>query len=136
MKRAETSMNLHLYTPTRTVIDEPVTKVVAESVLGSFCLLPRHTDYLSTLIPGIFMLHREPDVETILACDAGLLVKQGHDVFVAVGQVIQGEDLASLKDTVAREFENLDERSRVCQSAIANLEAHFLRRLLDLELAR
>ncbi len=138
-------MILQLLTPTRSVVHEPVSKIVAEAANGSFCLLPRHADFLSTLVPGLLMYVPEttgsaqlalPQVETYVACDAGLLVKQGDQVFVSVRQAFEGSDLGSLRDTVEREFETLDERSRICQSAIASLEANLLRRMLDLESTR
>ena len=137
-------MKLHVLTPTQTIVNVSVSKVIAEAANGSFCLLPRHTDFLSTLIPGLLMYVPQTEAdqasrlesdenEVFLACDAGLLVKQGDEVMVSVRQAISGSDLGTLRETVEREFETLDDRSRICQSAIALLEANFLRRLLELE---
>lgn len=126
-------MKLHIHTPTRQYEIEGVTRVIAEAANGSFCLLPRHTDFLSALVPGLLMYERPSGEEVFLAADSGLLVKRGGDVLVAVRRAIAGTDLESLRSTVDREFANLDERSRICQSAIASLEANFLRRFLDLE---
>ena len=137
-------MILHLLTPIRTVVLAPVSKIVAEAPNGSFGLLPRHTDFLSTLVPGLLMYVAEFDsntqqtstderTETYVACDAGLLVKQGDRVMISVRQAFEGSDLGTLRETVERKFAALDERSRMCQSAIASLEANFLRRLLEME---
>ena len=47
-------MRLKVLLPTKILIDEEVTKVVAEAEDGSFCILPRHIDFVSALVPGIF----------------------------------------------------------------------------------
>jgi len=45
-------MQLKVLLPTQVLVDEPVSKVVAEGEDGSFCLLPRHVDFTSALVPG------------------------------------------------------------------------------------
>ena len=55
--------------PTEVVVDEPVTKIVAEAVNGSFCLKPRHTDFLTSLVPGLLSFTTLDDVENFLAVD-------------------------------------------------------------------
>ena len=45
-------MRLKVLLPTKVLIDEEVTKVVAEAENGSFCILPRHIDFVSALVPG------------------------------------------------------------------------------------
>lgn len=127
------AMKLQVCVPTEILIDEPVAKVIAEAANGSFCLLPRHTDFLTALVPGILMYEQPAGKEIFLANDKGVLVKQGEHIRVSVGNAIQADSLESLRDAVGRKFELLDERSRVCQSAIASLEANFLRRFLEFE---
>ena len=46
-------MRLKLLIPTRVVIDQPVTKVIADGEHGSFCLLAHHVDFLALLVPGL-----------------------------------------------------------------------------------
>jgi F-type H+-transporting ATPase subunit epsilon len=124
-------MRLKLVTPTRVIIDEPVDKIVAEAPNGSFCLLPRHVDFLSSLTPGLFMFTRPTRQEVFFAVDEGLLVKCASDVWVSTRRALGGTDLGQLRQTVHEEFEKLDERERVCQSALARLEANFIRRFLQ-----
>ena len=125
-------MRLKLLAPTEVLVDEDVTKIIAEADNGHFCLLPRHIDFLASLVPGILSYTDPTGQEQFVAIDEGLLVKQDQEVLVSTRQAIPGSDLGQLRETVKDEFETLDERQRVCHSAIASLEANFLRRFLEL----
>ena len=46
-------MRLRVLLPTEVLLEEEVTKVVAEAENGSFGLLPRHIDFVAALAPGI-----------------------------------------------------------------------------------
>ena len=46
-------MRLTVLLPTEILVDEEVVKVVAEAQNGSFCLLPRHIDFVAALVPGL-----------------------------------------------------------------------------------
>jgi len=126
-------MRLLLSEPTRVSLDEEVSKVVAEAENGSFCLLPRHADFLAALVPGLLSFTRPAGEEVFLAVDEGLLVKEGDTVFVSTRHAIEGGALSELRQRVRKEFKVLDERQRAYQTASASLEANFLRGFLDLE---
>lgn len=132
-------MRLKVLVPTGVVLDEEVGKVIAEGASGSFCLLPRHVDFLSALVPGLLAFSRRSsgegaeDEEQFMAIGQGLLVKRDREILVTTGQAVLGGDLGQLRQTVAEQFATLDERQHACQSAIARLEANFLRRFLELQ---
>lgn len=46
-------MNLKILLPANLLLDAPVHKVVAVASNGSFCLLPKHADFVTSLVPGI-----------------------------------------------------------------------------------
>lgn len=121
-------MKLRLLLPSHILIDEDVRKVVAEGLDGSFCLEPRHVDFVSALRPGLlqYQLHNGTDI--FVAVDEGILVKCADEVHVSVNNAIEGGDLATLKDTVKRRFLELDDNERTARSALARLEAGVLRR--------
>ena len=126
-------MRLRLAEPTRVVLDEEVTKIVAEAENGSFCLLPRHADFLTALVPGLLSFEKADGEEVFLAVDEGLLVKEGDSVLVSTRRAIEGGKLEELRQRVRVEFELLDERQRAYLSATASLEANFLRGFLEIE---
>lgn len=126
-------MKLKVLLPTEVLINEEVTKVVAEAGNGSFCLLPRHVDFLANLVPGLFSFVTSQGVEEFLAVDEGILIKCGPEVLVSTRNAVRGPDLGKLEQTVRKSFSVLDDREKVARSAFAKLEAGFIRRFMDLE---
>lgn len=119
--------------PTEVVVDEPVRKIVAEAANGSFCLMPRHTDFLTALVPGILSFATPDDVEHFLAVDEGVLVKHGEEVLLSTRHAVRGLRLEELERLVRERFEMLDDHERTARSAVARLESDFVRRFLLLE---
>ena len=126
-------MRLKVLLPTEVLLDEEVVKVTAEAENGSFCLLPRHIDFVAALVPGILSYLKNPGgQEEVLAVDEGILVKCGPEVLVSTRNAVCGPDLGKLRETVEKRFLALDERERLARSALAHLEATFIRRFLRL----
>ena len=65
-----------------------------------------------------------------MAVNGGILVKQGDMVMVATRVAVSGE-LGLLHETVNRFMNDLDERERKARSAVARLEADFVRRFVE-----
>jgi F-type H+-transporting ATPase subunit epsilon len=128
-------MRLKIALPTRLLYDADVRKVSGEAVDGSFTLLPRHIDFVTSLVPGILFCDTagENAEEVFFAVDEGILVKRGPDVLVSTRNAVCSADLASLHRTVREHFETLDEQERRARSALVRLEADFVRRYLELE---
>lgn len=127
-------MRLTLLLPTEILVDEEVAKVVAEAQNGSFCLLPRHIDFVAALVPGLLSFVKSADgAEEFLAVDEGLLVKCGPQVLVSTRQAVRGEELGRLREAVEKTFKVLTDQEKRARTALANLEANFIRRFLKLE---
>ncbi len=120
-------MNLKVLIPTVVLINREVTKVIAEAENGHFCLLPRHVDLVAALVPGILSFTTETGVEIFVAVDEGILVKCGYEVLVSTRNAIEGENLETLKQTVAEQFQILDEKEKLTRSALAQFEASMMR---------
>ena len=129
-------MRLKLLTPVEIAVDREVCKIVAEAENGFFCLLPRHADFVTALVPGILFYTLHEDDERLVAVDEGTLVKCGAQVLVSTRHAIHGSDLQSLSTVVERVFLDLDERERQARSALARLEAGTVRRLGQIEESR
>jgi len=119
--------------PTTILLDEEVTKVIAEAENGSFCLLPRHIDFVAALVPGLLSFEKVGGEEEFFAVDEGILVKCGPDVRGSARNAVRGPDLGTLKRAVDEQFRALDEGQKIIRSAIARLESNLIRRFMELK---
>jgi F-type H+-transporting ATPase subunit epsilon len=126
-------MRLKVSLPTEMLVDEDVVKVIAEAENGMFCMLPRHTDFVAALAPGVLYFFPSAGEESFAALDEGVLVKCGSDVFVSALNGICGTDLGQLQGLVEKSFLQLDESERKARTALARLEAGTLRGFRSLQ---
>ena len=126
-------MKLKVFLPAEVLIDEEVTSVSAEAQNGFFCLLPRHIDFVAALVPGILSFKNGEGNEVFLAVDEGVLVKCGQEVMVSTRNAVRAQDLGKVRQTVAEQFKVLGEREKTARSAMAKIEAGFVRRFLEIQ---
>jgi F-type H+-transporting ATPase subunit epsilon len=122
-------MKLKVLLPTEILINQEVSRIRGEAENGSFCILPRHIDFVTSLVPGIFSFESNGG-EEFLAMDEGILVKRGDEVLVSTKNAVHSNNLETLEDTVEKKFITLEEREKKARSAIAKLEADFVRKFL------
>jgi F-type H+-transporting ATPase subunit epsilon len=126
-------MKLKVLLPAEVLVEEDVAKVTAEAHNGSFCLLPKHVDFVAALVPGILSFETAGGREAFVAVDEGILVKCGEEVMVSTRNAIRGPDLGQLRRTVEERFKVLDDRERTARSAMVKIEAGFVRRFLEIQ---
>ena len=126
-------MHLQILLPTDVLLDTQAARIVAEAENGSFCLLPRHVNFVTSLAPGILTFTDAAGDEHLVGVADGVLVKTGNDVLVSVEYGVRSGNLGHLRDKVRHYFETVHERERQAVSAVARLEADFVRRFLALK---
>jgi len=129
-------MNIHLkiLLPFQVFAEKTgVSRIVVETSAGSYGLLPHRLDCVAALVPGIFSCHTESGAEFLAAVDEGVLVKTGLDVLVSVRRAMTGASLGELRAAVEKEYLTLDQNEQSVRSAVAKLEAGFLRRFAALQ---
>lgn len=126
-------MKLKIFLPTRIFLETEAANVTATALNGSFGLRPNHIDFVSALVPGLLVYRASDDSEErFVAIDRGVLIKQGHEVRVSVRNAISDAPLEELLDVVEERFAELDEQDKQVQTAVARLEADFLRRFMQI----
>ena len=125
-------MKLKILLPAKVLLEEEVEKVTAEAENGFFTILPRHVDFVSALVPGIFTFVTSGGSEQYLALDEGILVKQGDQLYVSAARAVQGESLEVLQETVESELKVLGESEKKSRAVMSRLEADTLRRFTRL----
>jgi F-type H+-transporting ATPase subunit epsilon len=123
-------MTLKILLPTLKFLEKKVEKIKGEGFEGEFCLKPRHIDYATVLIPGIFSYVSISGKENYIALDQGILVKQGPKVIMVTRRAIAGE-LGQLNNEVKNMLTERDEWEKQNRSAVAMLEIGFIKRFLE-----
>ncbi|MFW6114840.1 MAG: F0F1 ATP synthase subunit epsilon [Thermodesulfobacteriota bacterium] len=126
-------MNLKVLLPTEVLLDEEVEKVTAEAQNGFFCLRPRHVDFAAALVPGLLSFENSEGRERFVAVDEGLLVKCGQSVTVSTRSAVKGGELGELERIVEEQFMVLDEKEKAARTAVAKIEAGFVKRFLEVQ---
>lgn len=124
------SMQVKVIVPSGVLAEQPAAKLVAEARDGSFCLLPRHVDFVAALVPGILVLADGDGAETFFAIDEGVLVKRSENVRVSTWNALQGS-LGELKQAVLEQFREQDKQEREARLALDRLEANLVQQVLD-----
>jgi len=112
-----------------------VTRIVAETPMGSFGLLEHRLDCVAPVVPGILVYETAAEGEVCLAVDSGVLVKRGTQVLVSVRRALRGKDLGALRQVVEQQFLKQDAQAQSLRRVMARLEGGFLRRFAELDRA-
>ncbi|HJT86956.1 MAG TPA: F0F1 ATP synthase subunit epsilon [Bryobacteraceae bacterium] len=126
-------MRLKVWVPTDVFLDEAVVKIKAEAENGWFCILPRHIDFVTSLVPGILSFQVAGRNPEYVAIDRGILLKCGPEVSVSVRHAVRGADLGALKDAVEKQFRVLREKEQAARVFEAKLEAELVRQLIQVD---
>jgi F-type H+-transporting ATPase subunit epsilon len=126
-------MNLTILLPFKIFAKlDNVSRIVAETLEGSFGLLPHRLDCAAALVPGILSYTTNADNTTYLAVDEGALIKSGDCVSISVRRAITGTNLNDLREAVIREYLTLNTQEREMRSVVAKMESGFIGRLAEL----
>lgn len=125
-------MNLKILVTHQIILDEEVSKIIAEAVNGSFCLLPHHIDLVTVLVPSILYFTSTLEIEQFIAIDEGILVKRQQEVFVSTLNAVRSDNLETLKEAVSREFCLLDEQEKLTRSALVKFETNIIRHFQEM----
>lgn len=127
-------MILKVLVPTEVVLERPIASLTADGQNGSFCLRPRHIDFVAALVPGLlYFVESQQETEGFVAIDQGILLKYGDQVTVSVRHAVFGPQLEELLNIVDERFGAIDDQQRQVRSAMSRLEADFMRRFMELK---
>ena len=126
-------MTLRVSVPSDVPVNEEVTKIKAEAEDGWFCILPRHVDFVTSLVPGILSFALPGGNTEYLAIDHGILVKCGAEVSISTRIAVRGTELGVLRAGVEQHFRTTHEGERTTRELEARLESDLVRRLVEME---
>lgn len=124
---------LRVILPGDILVDEEIVRLVAEAEDGSFGMLPRHADFVTSLPPGVVEFTCKDGRERFVGLDEAVLVKREDDILLSARDAVVGDDLAALRALVENRFRHLGEAERAARGALARLEVGIARRFLELK---
>ncbi|BBM85832.1 F0F1 ATP synthase subunit epsilon [Candidatus Uabimicrobium amorphum] len=124
---------LKVLLPTKVILQCEAIKIIAEGKNGSFCLLPQHIDFVSALVPGILAVTDVDGKEQFVAVDEGILVKCSGNVFISTVNAVISNSLEELNTIIRENFQHLNEKEKSVRSAVAKLEAGFIKTFINLK---
>jgi F-type H+-transporting ATPase subunit epsilon len=102
---------------------ESAVQVHLNTVAGSYGILPRHADFATALVSGIFEYRAVGGEAHFVAADSGTAVKQGNEVVIATPYAVTSTNLHELEVGVREHFTTTDARERELLEAMQRLEA-------------
>lgn len=125
-------MKLRIFTPLSVVVDEAgVLALRAEDASGSFGILPRHADFLTSLVISVVSWKRGDGARAYCAVRRGVLtVTGGGDIAIATREAVAGSDLVTLDKTVLSQFRADLETERTEHVESTRLQLNAIRQII------
>ena len=101
---------------------------------GFFTLKPKHMDFINALKAGI-LTYKKEGKELFVACNRGVVVKNGEEIAVSTPLAILGESLEDLKKKIAIDFQAMEEERKEVRLSMARLEVGLTKGLATLSVA-
>ena len=126
-------MRLRITTPLSVVVDEDgILALRAEDATGSFGILPRHTDFLTSLAVSIVSWRSENETQHYCAVRGGVLsVNAGRDIAIATREAVTGDDIATLDQTILGRFRVDIETERTERVESTRLQLNAIRQIVS-----
>jgi len=128
---ASDSMTVKIFLPSELLFEEQIHKLTAEGQSGHFCLLPKHIDLVTSLIPGLLTCSKADGTELYFAVNEGILVKQEREVTISVLDAVQDTQLGRLHRLIEETYHSITEEDKLARSAVARLETNLVRRFIE-----
>lgn len=125
-------MRLRIITPLAVVVDEDgVLALRAEDASGSFGILERHADFLTSLAITVVRWNSSDGTRHYCAVRRGVLsVTGGRDIAIATREAVTGDDLATLDETVLGRLRADIETERVERVESTRLQLNAIRQIM------
>jgi F-type H+-transporting ATPase subunit epsilon len=126
-------MKLRIITPLSVVVDEDgVLALRAEDATGSFGILPRHAEFLTSLAISVVSWESSNGTRRCCAVRRGVLsVIAGREIVIATREAVPGDDLATLDERVLDRFRADSEKERMEHIESTRLQLNAIRQIVS-----
>jgi F-type H+-transporting ATPase subunit epsilon len=126
-------MKLRIITPLAVVVEEDgVTALRGEDATGSFGILPRHADFLTSLAISVVAWDGADGKRHYCAVRRGMLsVSSGQEIAIATREAVTGDDFSTLDRVVIARFRADIETARSEHVENARLQLNAIRQIVS-----
>lgn len=126
------TFDARIITPQAVETIEHISFFRAEDKSGSFGILPRHIEFLTTLEPSIAIAVIE-EREHYYAFNGGVLSFKGNALTITAKEFVQSDKVSDLLEMIKRSFKAQEEKERMFSENIENLQKAFIKKLIEME---
>jgi F-type H+-transporting ATPase subunit epsilon len=125
-------MKLRIATPLDVVVEEDgILAVQAEDASGSFGILPRHADFLTSLAISVVNWESGDKGRHFCAVRGGVFrITHGQTIEIATREAVRGDNLATLDQTVLARFKTDIETERTQHAETTGLQINAIRQMV------
>jgi F-type H+-transporting ATPase subunit epsilon len=125
-------MKLRVTTPLSVAVEEDgILSLRAEDATGSFGILPRHADFLTSLAVSVVSWESAGKTRHYCAVRGGVFsMTDGQQVAIATREAVCGDDLATLDQTVLARFRADVETERTEHVESTRLQLNAIRQIV------
>ena len=110
-------LNLRIYTPNKLIIDETIKKLTVYGNEGSFTILPKHIDYVSSFDDCMLYFTKNDGQVVFVGVNQGILVKSGREIQISTFNAVNGgNSLQELKDKLRLNIVSEDIKNKIKNS--------------------
>lgn len=126
-------MHVCIRLPEKLLYQGPALKLYGEAENGAFGILPKHADFVTSLLPSVLIVTEADGNERFFGLEQGLLVKQAAQVDIVARRGLEGNDLLHLAEQMQLAFDAADEEERDARTALAKLELGMAKQFRELK---
>lgn len=125
-------MQVEIRTPQQLIYRGQAQKINAQAENGALGVLPKHSDFVTALVPSVLVVSNKEGHELFFGIDQGLLVKRDNRVAITVQKAVQSDELEELYQLLETTFKQQDEDEKTARSTLAKLEVNMAKRFSEL----
>ena len=127
-------LNLRIYTPEKLALEEEILKITVNGEEGSFTILPKHVDYISSFNDCIIYYTDKSNNIRFIAINQWILTKIGRNIEISTFHIITGNTLQELKDNmneISKKSDELDIKEKQLNQNLKQIEFNLFKKIME-----
>lgn len=127
-------LNLRIYTPEKLFLEKEILKITLNGKEGSFSILPKHVDYISSFDDCIMCYTDTSNKTSFLATNQGIITKIGRNIEISTFHVVVGNSLMELKNNInelSKKSKDIANKNTEINENLKKMELSILKKIME-----